>query len=301
MQKVNMRKVAPNLWLIPLDQDLPGFRSFIGSWLYKGEKTFLVDVGPAATIPRLFNALDQSEVESLDAILLTHIHIDHAGGIGDFISRFPDTPVVCHGSGIRHVADPSRLWEGSLRTLGDTARAYGSILPVPVEQLHDAAGFSEHGIRPFLTPGHAPHHVSYLFGDYLFAGEASGVYAELPDGGFYLRPATPPRFFLETSVQSIDTLLTVPHTLICFGHFGVSQKTPEILESHKNQLFRWAEVIQAQMARQDEPDFLDQCMAVLLEKDPLLAGWHHLEPDVQKREKGFFYNSIRGFVGYFNA
>lgn len=296
-----MQKVAPNLWLIPLDQELPGFRSFIGSWLYKGEKTFLVDVGPAATVPRLCNALDQLAVKRLDAILLTHIHIDHAGGIGDFISRFPDTPVVCHGSGIRHVADPSRLWEGSLKTLGDTARAYGPIQPVPETLLHDAAEFRDHGIVPFLTPGHAPHHVSYLFGEYLFVGEASGVYAALPDGGFYLRPATPPRFFLETSVQSIDTLLAVPHGLICFGHYGATEKTPDILERHKEQLYLWADVIRAQMAHQEAPDFLDQCMAALLEKDPLLAGRDQLEPDVQQREGGFFHNSIRGFAGYLSA
>ncbi len=121
---MNIIEIAPKLSLIPLDQDIPGFGSFIGSWLYKGEKTFLVDVGPAATVPLLINALDSLGVKSLDAILLTHIHIDHAGGIGDLASRFPDTPVVCHGSGIPHLRDPSRLWQGSVKTLGDVATGY---------------------------------------------------------------------------------------------------------------------------------------------------------------------------------
>lgn len=192
---MNIIEIAPGLSLIPLDQDIPGFGSFIGSWLYKGEKTFLVDVGPAATVPLLIRALESVGVKSLDAILLTHIHIDHAGGIGDLVSRFPDTPVVCHNSGIPHLSDPSRLWKGSVKTLGDVARSYGPIRAVPGALLRDAAQFHDHGIKCFMTPGHAPHHVSYLIGSYLFAGEAGGCYSELPDGTFCLRPATPPRFF----------------------------------------------------------------------------------------------------------
>ena len=85
------------------NQDLPGFTSFIGSWIYKGKKTFLVDVGPAATIPVLVKSLEVLEVSHLDAILLTHIHIDHAGGIGDLSLLFPDTPIVCHETGIQHL------------------------------------------------------------------------------------------------------------------------------------------------------------------------------------------------------
>ena len=82
-----MSELAKNLWLIPLNYKLTGFTSFIGAWLYKGEKTFVVDVGPAATVPVLLKALDELGVRRLDAVLLTHIHIDHAGGIGDFVSQ----------------------------------------------------------------------------------------------------------------------------------------------------------------------------------------------------------------------
>lgn len=296
---MNLIEITKNIYLIPLDQNLPGFKSFIASWLYKGEKTFLVDVGPAATVPVLLKALETLGVKSLDAVLLTHIHIDHAGGIGDFSSRFPDTPIVCHKSAFPHLKDPSRLWEGSLKTLGATAEAYGPIQPVPESLLCDAAQFRGCGVTPFLTPGHAVHHVSYLFGDCLFGGEAGGVFTEFPDGSFYLRPATPPRFFLETSVQSIETLLQVPHKLFCYGHFGVTKKTPELLEAHKRQLFKWADIIREQM-RTAEPgaDILESCTEALLQKDPLLARWRQMSSEVQKRERTFFYNSIRGFIGY---
>lgn len=296
---MNTIEVAQGLWLIPLNQSIPGFSLFIGSWLYKRDKkTFLIDVGPSGTVPHLLEMLELLGVNHLDAVLLTHIHIDHAGGAGDIAARFPDTPIVCHESGIRHLKNPSRLWEGSLKTLGQTAQAYGPIEPVRPDQLYDASEFQGHGVTPLLTPGHAPHHVSYLIDSYLIAGEAGGVFMELPDGGFYLRPATPPRFFLETTVQSIDTLMATPHDLLCYGHFGATKNTPEILKIHKNQLSEWADVIAAQIQFNQGPNIVEHCMEQLLRKDPLLAGWNHMERAVQERERFFLRNSIRGFIGY---
>lgn len=291
-------KVAPGLYLIPLDQELPGFTDFIGTWLYNGEKTFLVDAGPAATIPKLIKTLEILDVRHLDAILLTHIHIDHAGGIGDLVSRFPETPVVCHSSAIQHLADPARLWEGSLKALGLIARTYGPIRAVPPALLLDAGRFAEYKINPIQTPGHSPHHVSYRFGPFLFAGEAGGVFLKLSDGEFYMRPATPPRFFLETTIKSIDALLATPHDFLCYGHFGMTERTPDLLAAHRSQIFKWAEIIQQQMGNDKGEDFIDSCMRRLLEEDPLLAGWNRLKDDVKERESFFLHNSIRGFVQY---
>ncbi len=302
---MNVIKITSDLYLIPLDQKLPGFTSFISAWLYKGEKNFLIDVGPASTVPVLLNALEELNVKQLDAIFLTHIHIDHAGGIGNLVSRFPDTRVVCHGSGIPHLIDPSRLWEGSVKTLGDTALVYGQIQPVTSDLLHDVSKPFDLGkpeMIPYLTPGHAPHHVSYKLGNYLFAGEAGGVFIDFSDKNskenWYLRPATPPKFFMETSILSIETLIKIPHDLLCYGHFGAAKNTPALLEAHKNQLFQWKDIIQEQIQVYSGAELLEPCLNLLLEKDPLLAGWKYLEPDVQKRERGFLYNSIRGFAGY---
>lgn len=290
--------ISSDVSLIPLDQTLlTGFREFIGAWLYKGDKTILVDPGPKSTIPMLIQALESLGIRQLDAILLTHIHIDHAGGTGDLSARFPDTPVVCHSSGIPHLKAPAKLWEGSLKTLGKTAEAYGAIAAVPENLLKDAATFNDFGIMPVMTPGHAPHHVSYLIGSTLFAGEAGGIFIQLKDR-VYLRPATPPRFFMETSLQSLTTLLTFPCNLICYGHFGSHSEPSELLGLHKDQLCQWQEIISHELRKGDDPDIIDMCIQALRAKDPLLAGWQEMNPDTRERESGFMRNSIKGFLGY---
>lgn len=298
---MNSIEISPNLYLIPLDQNLPGFTSFIGAWVYKGKKTVLVDVGPAATIPLLVQSLKTLKIHHLDVILLTHIHIDHAGGIGDLAILFPDTPIVCHETGIRHLADPARLWEGSLKTLGNTALSYGPFRPVPLDLLYNAANYTDHGILPIMTPGHAPHHVSYIMDSHLFAGEAGGVYIQQPDKKFYLRPATPPRFFLETSINSIDELITKKPSMICYGHFGVNEDSVGMLKTHRNQLLLWKRIIEEdiiRLGRINDKDFFEGCLQRLLTEDPNLNLFFHMDKAVQDREKGFLKNSIRGFTGY---
>ncbi len=291
--------VAPGLFLIGLDQPkLPGFNDFIGAWLVAGPPAILVDVGPTASVGDLVAALAEIGIRRLDAILLTHIHIDHAGGAGDLCRFFPGAPVVCHRSAHRHLADPTRLWQGSLETLGDTARAYGPIGAVPAERLVDAESFHDFGVEVLMTPGHAPHHVSFRIGDRLFAGEAGGVFLDR-GGEPYLRPATPPRFLLETSLESLDRLRAVDHAILCYGHFGASRNGRRLLEAHRRQLLDWAETIEEitrGLPAGAAP--LDPCLARLLETDPLLAGLRYFAPDVRRRELGFLRNSVRGFLGY---
>ncbi len=295
-------EITPELFLVPLEQPLAGFREFITTWIYRGEPPFVVDVGPAHTVDRLAEAMEALGIDRPAAILLTHIHIDHAGGTGDLLARYPETPVVCHPKGIRHLADPEKLWAGSLKTLGATAEAYGPIRPVPERLLRPAEAPFPLGdgktIRPAPTPGHAPHHVSFLFEEILFGGEAGGVHLPLPDGGVYLRPATPPRFFLETSIESLDTLIDIPHEIYCYGHFGATTRTPELLRAHRDQLQRWADIIETERGRSQAPDPTEHCIDVLLETDPLMARWPDLAPEVRQRERGFLRNSVAGFLGY---
>ncbi len=295
---MNAIKIAQDLHLIPLDQDIRGFTDFIGVWLYQGEKTFLIDVGPAATVPHLLTILDHLKATRLDAILLTHIHLDHAGGIGDMAGAFPDTPICCHSAAMPHLADPARLWEGSLKTLGDTARAYGPIGPVPSRQLVDATVSPWRQVHPILTPGHAPHHVSYQIAPHLFAGETGGVFRSIDGHPAYLRPATPPRFFLDTALKSIDTLIDLKPETICYGHFGIRQEGTAMLKRHREQLIRWEGIIEGVMRDHRGEDPAEACLKALFREDPLLSSFSHLSDAEQERERFFLTNSIKGYVGY---
>ena len=163
--------------------------------------------GRAATADQLAGAIATLGVDRLDYICLTHIHIDHAGAVGHLARRFPGTPVVCHPKGIPHIVDPERLWQGTVKTLGETGRAYGRMLPVDPACIATERQLASAPFRLIDTPGHSPHHYAIAADGCLFAGEAGGVCLPLPSGDLYLRPATPPRFFLETSLSSIDRVM----------------------------------------------------------------------------------------------
>ena len=130
-------KVVPKMDVrsIEIRQEVPGFNSFFASWICQDDLNIVIDVGPANTADRLIEALEASGLERVDYVLLTHIHIDHWGGVGDLLGHYPMARVVCHEKAIQHMVDPSRLWNGSLKVLGEIAEAYGSPKPVPKEKL----------------------------------------------------------------------------------------------------------------------------------------------------------------------
>jgi len=291
-------QIEDQLYLIPLDQHLRGFTHFIGAWLFKSEQTYLIDVGPAATAFRLLKTLDRLGIRHLDAILLTHIHLDHAGGIGQVARAFPTAPIICHQKAIRHLANPNRLWEGSVKTLGDTAIAYGKIAPVPASRLVDAEDAFLPGLKPIMTPGHAPHHVSFDIPPFLFLGETGGV-LQLTEGGHtYLRPATPPRFFLETAVESLDLLIARNPEKICYGHFGMHPSGVDMLKLHREQLFRWEKILGRLVVASAKEPSPEDCLKALFDADPMLSGFSRLDRPEQEREEFFLLNSVRGYIGY---
>jgi glyoxylase-like metal-dependent hydrolase (beta-lactamase superfamily II) len=293
-----IQNVSDNLYLITLTPPIDGFVSFITAWLYQGDITYLVDVGPSSTAQGLINTLEDLNIQHLDFILLTHIHLDHAGGIGELAARFPKTPIVCHPAGIPHLVDPTRLWEGTQKVLGATALGYGPIQAVSQNRFLDAQQFTSGAIVPIITPGHAAHHVSYLTKPYLFAGEAAGVHFAVSRDRVYMRPATPPKFFFDIALESVDKLIAGNPQKICYGHYGMAPDAATMLQNHRRQLFEWKAIIEAEIKRSDPEDLIEACVKRLLKEDSLLANFHNLSEGVQEREKYFLRNSIKGFVGY---
>ncbi|MCR4818195.1 MAG: MBL fold metallo-hydrolase [Fretibacterium sp.] len=286
------------LFLIDLPQSAPGFRRFISSWFFQDTagRRILVDPGPAGTIPLLLKELKKL-TEGVDLVLLTHIHLDHAGGLADFCARYPGVQVLAHPRAFRHLREPQKLWDASVRTLGDIALMYGEPAPLPpsvplLEQDPDGL------IEVFLTPGHAPHHISLrvqaggrtLF----FAGEAAGMVLPLKDDSLWLRPTTPPRFDAEAARSSLSLLASVLRgdELLCYAHWGTSEGPRERVEQAQEQLERWFRLIMPLRDRAPE-----EIVEYLLTHDPLLRQSGALPPDLLERERRFMANSVRGMLG----
>ena len=282
--------------LIEIEQKIPGFDHFIGSWVYRGDINFVVDVGPANSVGQLIEALMTMNMERVDYILLTHIHIDHAGGLAGFMEHFPMARVVCHEKGIKHLVDPSRLWKGSLNVLGEVAEAYGAPGPVKEETCipHTRAHFKD--LVVIETPGHAPHHLSFSYMGNLFAGEAGGNYFSIRNMD-YLRPATPPRFFLEDLLKSVNRLTALEDQHLCYAHFGDAPNSRPMLNRFRAQILRWKELIEKEMSPGSD-DLMTRCVNNLLEKDPDLKAFKFMGPDTQARERFFLANSVKGYIGF---
>ncbi|MCD6525497.1 MAG: MBL fold metallo-hydrolase [Desulfuromonas sp.] len=290
-----------NLHCIDLDQpELEGFRRFISSWLLQEHSfTALIDPGPLSTIPTLVNALRQRGVDHLDYILLTHIHIDHAGGTGELLKYFPTARVICHPDGIRHMVNPEKLWQGSLQVLGAMAEVYGEIIAVPSTSI----AFEEHllpaNIRVFKTPGHAPHHLCFQFEDLLFGGEVCGVHS-LVEHGLYMRPATPPRFIYDVAVDSIDRMIALQPRYMVIAHHGLVEPAVTYLQTGRDQLQLWVRAV-AETAQVGDEEREEVVYQWLLEHDPVFRNIDQLDADIYARERYFMGNSIRGMRGYFDS
>ncbi|MCP4676878.1 MAG: MBL fold metallo-hydrolase [Deltaproteobacteria bacterium] len=291
--------------LIDLDQKKVGYREFLSCWVYRRDNlTFLVDPGPTSTISHLVDTLGELEVEKVDYILLTHIHLDHGGGVSELLKTFPDARVFCHDIGVRHIVDPSKLWKGSVQVLGETAKMYGEPGPIPAENMVDAEQLKAYGIQVIDTPGHAPHHVSFLVGDILFAGEAIGTRVELASGRPYLRPATPPKFILDGALASLDKLLALDPEpeLVAFAHYGLTRDTFTWCRRARKQLVVWNETLRG-LLKESEDNPEERFFSRLQEIDPLYGRgrFQELPADIAARERDFLANTMDGMRGYIKS
>jgi glyoxylase-like metal-dependent hydrolase (beta-lactamase superfamily II) len=282
--------------LIPTTQDIAGLDRFIGSWVCVGTRNVLIDVGPACAIGNLVDSLLAMKLEKIDLALITHIHIDHAGGLADFLDRFPDATVVCHAKGIRHLVEPERLWEGSLNTLGDLARRYGPIRPVPRDRFIPHTEFHDDALQVYETPGHAQHHLSFTYQGNLFAGEAGGV-RFMVEGEEYLRPATPPVFFMQEYLGSMDRLLNLEDQPICYAHSGRAPSSHVMLRRARDQVLLWHDLILGEIVEGNEA-VVERCVERLFKEDPELRAFRKMKPQEQERERFFMANCVKGFLGY---
>jgi len=199
----------------------------------------LIDPGPTSCLPVLLDALGD---ERPSALLLTHIHFDHAGVSGSLVERWPDLRVYVHERGAKHMADPERLYNSAKRLYGDDMeRLWGEMLPVPEENLEVLSGgetIRGGAYKVEYTPGHASHHVSYLYDGTAFVGDVGGV--RITPESMTIPPTPPPDIDVEAWHESIALVRGWRPERLAMTHFGSSEDVDEQLDALDARLDAWS-------------------------------------------------------------
>jgi glyoxylase-like metal-dependent hydrolase (beta-lactamase superfamily II) len=216
-----------------------GTERVICAWEHDG---VLVDPGPESCLDVLLDALGDLVPR---AVLLTHIHFDHAGASGTLARRF-GIPVYVHERGARHLVDPERLVASATRLYGEEGmrRLWGEVVPVPEEHLHVLhGGETVLGHRVEYAPGHASHHVAYLHEEtgYALVGDVAG--ARIAPSDLVLAPTPPPDIDVAAWDASLDMLAAWKPTALCLTHFGLVEDPPEHIEAMREALHREAALV----------------------------------------------------------
>jgi len=241
----------------------------------------LFDCGPTSTIPHLKAELANRGLELADVrhLLLSHIHLDHAGAAGVLVREHPGLQVHVSEIGAPHLVDPSKLDASARRLYGDAFdELWGELAPIPSANVH-VVGERVVGLECFPTPGHASHHVSYLDGNgTLYAGDAAGV--RLVGAQFVMPPCPPPELDLDAWESTIVEIERRAPARLALVHFGQFTDVQEHLAALRETLARWGERVEHGM---DEASFIAAAAHDVARTDPELvdeyqrAGpyWHH--------------------------
>jgi glyoxylase-like metal-dependent hydrolase (beta-lactamase superfamily II) len=255
-----------------IDTRMAGYDGITAGYLIRGDRPCLVETGTAPSAPLVRDALAALGVGPADlaTVVVTHIHLDHAGGTGDIASMFPAAEVVVHELGARHLADPSRLMNSARMVYGDELDGlFGTLAPTPAERIRtvEQRGVVDLGggrrLDTHYSPGHARHHVGLVdsaSGD-LYVGDAAGIYIQETGD---MRPATPPPDFdLDVALESLRTFAALKPTRLLFSHFGPVTEIDETLDRSAAEINLWvAETRRARRAGMD----LDHAAAMVAER-----------------------------------
>ncbi len=242
--------MAPGV--VEIDTYLGGWDQVTAGYLVEGPEPCLVETGSQSSLDTVLRELDALGVAASDlaSVVVTHIHLDHAGAVGDVAAAFPKATVYVHEKGARHLVDPDRLVRSAAMVYGDLLDSlYGRLTPTPADRVRVLGDGEEIRVGPSRTltsvdsPGHAKHHLALHDSDsgLLFVGDAVGV--RLPKVGV-LRPATPPPDFdLDLALRSLNRFADRRPAGLALAHYGVTPGDPlDMLAEAQETLRGWASV-----------------------------------------------------------
>ncbi|GAA3756993.1 glyoxylase-like metal-dependent hydrolase (beta-lactamase superfamily II) [Spinactinospora alkalitolerans] len=258
--------------IFAIDTRMAGYPGITSSYLIRTERPCVIEVGTAGSAPVLRDALADLGIEAADlaTIVVTHIHLDHAGGVGDIARMFPNAEIVVHRRGARHLADPARLMSSARMVWGDRLDVlFGEMRPTEAGRIRAVDTDDEvdlgggRRLTAHYSPGHAKHHVGLVdstTGD-LYVGDAVGVYNTHTGD---VRPATPPPDFdLDAALGSLRLFTDIDPQRLMFSHFGAVDSVAETLHRADEELRMWVETVREAHAG---PGDLDHAVAMVRER-----------------------------------
>lgn len=249
MPLARVSEVAPGIYQIDTENDPKLSSSCV--YLVADRETALIDIGPGVVVPQLVSALRQvgRHAADLSYIILTHIHLDHAGGVGALAQQTPRAKVVAHEQGARHLIDPSRLIAGTKMVFGeDFEKEFGPILPVPQGQVQAVRGgetlsLGTRELKIVDAPGHAAHHLCIFdtTARGLFCGEALGRH--MPGVDMVTPGAAPPIFDIEQALETIKRLRALDPALLLYAHHGAAREVARLFDLAEKETRAYGEII----------------------------------------------------------
>jgi glyoxylase-like metal-dependent hydrolase (beta-lactamase superfamily II) len=261
--RMHVTQVEDCIYLI--DVETAGIENFIATYVLKGRKIAIVETGPASSIPNLLSGLRELDVKLDDVayVAVSHVHLDHGGGVGTLIKHLPNAKAIVHQRGAPHLVNPSKLWDQSRMVLGTIADMYGKPEPVSQERVISASDGMEFnvgngvGLKVVETTGHASHHQSYYETSSrgVFPGDAAGIYLNMID---VVVPTTPVPFRLDIALASIERLISLEPEHLFYSHFGRADDSVKKLQTYAEQLTLWAKIAKRGIENEESLDVISR-------------------------------------------
>jgi glyoxylase-like metal-dependent hydrolase (beta-lactamase superfamily II) len=264
----------------------------------------LVESGPTNSVPNLLSGMQELGLkpEAIQYVAVTHIHLDHGGGVGTLLKYLPNAKVIVHPRGMPHLIDPERLWPSSQAVLGFVSEIFGKPEPVPKDRIIPLTEGSfdlgdGRNLTVLETLGHASHNLSFKesFNGGVFPGDAAGTY--LPDCNVVV-PTTPPPFYLDAALVSLDKIIALNPTALYFSHFGKADDAVNRLKAYKAQLQLWAGIAKAGVKANLS---LEEIRDNIIREDPVMAEIYPYVKNHPIYSKTVLENCVRGFIEYAKA
>jgi len=252
----------------------------------RGHAAF-IDCGTAFSVPRMLTALDAAGLTpaDIDWLILTHVHLDHAGGAGALLTRLPNARLVVHPRGARHMIDPTQLWAGASAVYGEAVmeQTYGRLTPVPAARVLEAPDdgsidLAGRELRCLATPGHAKHHIAVYDtrANACFTGDVFGLsYRDFDTaaGPFILPTTSPVQFDPSALHASIDRLLALHPQAMYLTHYGRVEDVERLAADLHAQIDAMVTLAHANDGKPDRHELLVNALTTLYATRAAAHGW----------------------------